>query len=102
MSFREPLAIRASFGRLVVQQLGVARGTAAFGHGAYREDPVIGTDAHPQAVPRVELLRRLGAAAVDLDFTAGDGGRGQRASFEESRGPEPAIETHGCRLSVER
>src|SRR5262249_31010217 len=46
-------------------------------------------------VAGLDRLRRLGALAVDLDLAARDGLRGQRASLEEARRPQPLVHADG-------
>ena len=58
--------------------------------------------AYPQLIANPQLLRGLCARPVHVHLAAGDSRRRERAGFEESRRPEPAIEPYGCRLSVGR
>ena len=102
MSFVEPLTRRATVRRFVVEQLRVARRTAAFGQRAHRHEPFVGADADSQFIADPQLLRGLCARPVHVHLAAGDSRGRERAGFEESRRPEPAIESYGCRLSVGR
>src|SRR6185436_18770583 len=70
VGFREPLAGCTACGRFVVKEQGVFGRAAALGQGADRDEPVVGTDANAERIADLELLGRLGARPVDLDFAA--------------------------------
>ena len=54
-----------------------------------------------RAAPDVEFVAephgptRFGAGAVDFNFSAGDGVRGEGAGFKEPRRPEPLVDANG-------
>jgi hypothetical protein len=102
MSLREPLARGSTFRRLIVEQLGVAWRSTTLGQRTHRHEPFVGTHAHSHLVADVQLLSGFRARPVHVHLASGDGIRRERPGFEESRGPKPAIEAYGCRLSVER
>jgi hypothetical protein len=102
VGFGQPLAGGSTVRRFVVEQLRVARGAAPLRYGTHREHPVVRSDPHAQIVADMDLLGRFRSASVDLDLPTGDRRGRERARFEESRSPEPAVEAYGCRLSVAR
>src|SRR4051812_15328930 len=61
---------------------------------------VVGTEANANFVADAEELGRFGAFAIELDLAAANGFRGDRARFEEPRGPQPFVDPHSTRSVV--
>jgi hypothetical protein len=91
----EALTEAFSFGVFVEEQCGVTRGTAALRERGHRHPVLEGSDPDAQGVSDAHRLGALGMIPVDLDLPAVDRRGRERARLEETRGPQPAVETDG-------
>src|SRR5690606_899856 len=69
---------------------------------AHGDDPFVGADPDRQPIADTQRPCRFDPLVVDLDLAAFDRLRGQRASLEEARGPQPLVDAYAARFGVVR
>ena len=88
-----PLALLDTFGRFLVEQGGLRCRLALFRYAAHHDSPLHRAAADFNRGTRSDSARRLHPFTGHLHFTAGDGGRRATAGLEETRYPQPLVET---------
>src|SRR5262249_55528531 len=89
-----PFALRPAFSRFFVEQPRLRRGAALVGERLHGYLPFVVADADGDRLAGLHVVGRLDALVAELDLPRLDRLLRQAARLEETRGPEPFVDTH--------